>query len=121
MIILALILLVGTAWGLWNLYQKVKRLDTLIEQWEETLATLQSDLDVSTVGRPAGQEGSSNIRLILEITDAVSLAKKYHWAGAIGALAPAILKKTLQAKVYETTQQQIEEGGYEVDLKVIVL
>jgi hypothetical protein len=121
MIILALILLLGTTWGLWNLYQKVKRLDTLIELWEETLTTIQDDHDVSTVGKPAGQEGSSNIRLILEITDAVSLAKKYHWAGGIGALAPAILKKTLQTKVLERTQAQIEEGGYDVDVKVIVL
>ena len=59
--------------------------------------------------------------MIIEITDAVGLAKSYHWAGGAGALAPAVLKKAMQSRVLEETNKAMQEGGHEADVKVIVL
>ena len=118
---LILVILCATIWGLWNLFEKIKRLDALIEQWEETLATLHGDHEVSAVGAPVSREGASLLRVIIEITDAVGLAKSYHWAGGAGALAPAVMKKALHGRVLEETQKKMQEGGIDADLKVIVL
>ena len=116
MMSVAMLILLGTAWALWNLYGKVQRLDALIEQWEDTLATLQQ----VEQGAAAGKAGSG-LRVIIEITDAVELAKRYHWAGSAGALAPNVLKKTIQGRVLKETQKAMLEGGHDAEVKVIVL
>ena len=124
MIIAAILLLVGLAWGLWNLYQQVLRLDDVIEQWEDTLATLRSidDPETSADGPKLKiSEGAAGLRIIVEITDAVGLAKRYHWAGGAGALAPSVLKKTMQKRVLKEVANNMDEGGHIADVKVIVL
>jgi hypothetical protein len=124
MIILCIALLLGIAWGLWNLYQKVQRLDMLIEAWEETLAILRLEENppANLPDGPVGLPPSDNdLRVTIQITDAVGLAKRYHWAGGAGALAPNVLKKAMQGRILEETRKAMQEGGHEADLKVIVL
>lgn len=116
MIIVAILILLGNGWALWNLHAKVQRLDALIEQWEHTLATLQQAEQATAPSAPV-----RNMRLIIEIADAVELAKRYHWAGSAGALAPNVLKNTIQGRVLRETQKAIQEGGHDADVKVIVL
>ena len=124
MTILAIILLLIVAWGLWNLHQNLQRLDALVDEWNDTLTVLRS-----TGGEQANPAGkapgvspeSSELRVVIQITDAVGLAKRYHWAGSAGALAPNVLKKAMQSKVLEQTQASMQEGGHEADVKVIVL
>lgn len=124
MITLTIILLLGIAWTLWNLHQSVHRLDALIEQWEETLAILRSE-EISSVSRQSGSENSlpegSGLRVIIQITDAVGLARRFHWAGGAGALAPNVLKKIMHDRVLEETRQSMQVEGYPADVKVIVL
>jgi small neutral amino acid transporter SnatA (MarC family) len=43
MLIVAIVLLLATAWGLWNLYAQVQRFSELVGRCEETLAQLQGD------------------------------------------------------------------------------
>jgi len=124
MTILAIVLLLATAWGLWNLHQNLQRLDALVDEWSETLTLLRNADGEQT--NPSGKAPgvppeSSELRVIIQITDAVGLAKRYHWAGSAGALAPNVLKKTMQSKVLEQTEASMQEGGHEADVKVIVL
>ena len=118
------LLLLATVWGLWNLHQNLQRLDALVDEWSETLTLLRNADGEQT--NPSGKAPgvppeSSELRVIIQITDAVGLAKRYHWAGSAGALAPNVLKKTMQSKVLEQTEASMQEGGHEADVKVIVL
>lgn len=120
LIVISLIMLAALAWGLWNLHQKVQRLDALIERWDDTLATL-GEGEVVERAPDSLDAATTDMRVIIEITDAVSLARRYHWAGGAGALAPNVLKKTMQTRVLEETRKAIQEGGHQADVKVIVL
>ena len=120
MTIFAILLLMGTLWALWNMHQNIQRLDDLIDQWSETLTQLNASADDTDSPTSAGT-ANDDLQVIIKINDAVGLAKRYHWAGSAGALAPNVLKKTMQTRVLEQTQAAMQEGGHEADVKVIVL
>jgi hypothetical protein len=121
MLILTWLMLLGVGWVLWNLRQEIGRLDDLIEQWQDTLIRVKQ-LDEADGILPADASANQQpLRVIVEISDAVELASRYHWAGSAGAMAPAVLKKVMQDKVLEQIQQNMQEGGHEADVRVIVL
>ena len=120
MLYLMWLLLLALAWGLWNLYQKLHRLDALIAQWQETLAAVRG-LDEPGAAVAAPGPDQNHIRVTVEISNALEVAKRYHWAGGAGAMAPAVLKKVMQDRIYERIGQSLREGGHDADLRVIVL
>lgn len=124
MTLFTIALLLIVSWGLWNLRQSVQRLDALTDQWNQTLTQLRNADDEAT--NPAGlapglAENASELQVTIQINDAVGLAKRYHWAGSAGALAPNVLKKAMESRVLEQTEAAMQEGGHEADVKVIVL
>ena len=121
MLIVTWLILLGMGWILWNFHQEIGRLDDLVAQWQETLIKVKQ-LDQADEILPADPStGQQPLRVIVEISDAVELASRYHWAGGAGAMAPAVLKKVMQDKVLEQIQQSMQEGGHEADVRVLVL
>ena len=121
MLIITWLLLCAIGWVLWNVHREVVRLDDLIEQWQETLVKVKQLDGPDGLLVTDGSASTQPLRVIVEISDAVELASRYHWAGGAGALAPAVLKKVMQDKVLEQIEQSMQEGGHDADVRVIVL
>ena len=121
MLVITWLLLGAIAWALWNVHREVGRLDELIARWQETLVQVKQLDDPEGLSVADGPNGGQALRVIVEISDAVELASRYHWAGSAGAMAPAVLKKVMQDKVLEQIQQSMREGGHEAEVRVIVL
>ena len=121
MLVITWLLLCAIVWALWNVHREVGRLDDLITQWQETLVKVKQLDDPEGLSVIGASSDTQALRVTVEISDAVELASRYHWAGSAGAMAPAVLKKVMQDKVLEQIQQSMREGGHEADVRVIVV
>lgn len=126
MLMVIAVLLLALGWTVWNLYQQAERLELLMTRNEEITHRLRPEQQAgSGAGTPsdaAAPAGGNCLRVIIEITDAVELAKRHSKAGgAAGAVAPNVLKKAMYGRVLEETTKSLEEAGQEAEVKVIVL
>lgn len=121
-LVATLLVLTGATWWLWNLHGQVGRLDDLLHRCRDSLRQLLPEDDAEAPSPSVVEEPQPPIRVIIQITDAIRLAKRHSAVGGLaGAIAPNVLKKAMHAEVLKQTNKALLEGGYDAEVRVIVL